>query len=243
VLITAGLIIGSYPHEHEDWKPWSMSLHRMFVDRVGDRSRGGLLVPVGADGARRMTSTMIQLCAVAMFLSGDLRDALSQRWLLWLGKHSFAVYLVHGTILRTVGMWIVYGITGQPWEPAGLNPDGSQQEQEWLHPKGPMHKVVAIVIFVLLTYTAAWAWVKWVDAWCADFTKWLEKRVFDDESEEVGGGKEGHAEKGYGHVLPYLDEQTNGHARMHSYSNGHANGNGHIKSGRSLDSDRGLLPP
>jgi peptidoglycan/LPS O-acetylase OafA/YrhL len=112
---------------------------------------------------------------------------------LWLGKHSFAVYLVHGTILRTVGIWIVWGITGEPWSKAE-----KEEEQEWLHVISGGRKRVAVLAFVGLTYLAAWAWMKWVDTACARATIWLERRVFDDD----GDGKEqkeGLAEKGYGH--------------------------------------------
>ncbi|MCV5073210.1 hypothetical protein OFB51_24735, partial [Escherichia coli] len=62
--------------------------------------------------------------AVCIFLSPSLQNLLSHRLLLWLGHHSFAVYLTHGTILRTLGMWIVYGISGQPWVDPGRNADG-----------------------------------------------------------------------------------------------------------------------
>ena len=43
------------------------------------------------------------------------------------GEDNNAQYLVHGTILRTVCMWIVYGITSPGWVPAGamVNEDGS----------------------------------------------------------------------------------------------------------------------
>ncbi|KAG7291133.1 hypothetical protein NEMBOFW57_001144 [Staphylotrichum longicolle] len=196
LIMLFGGFIGSYPAEHEDWRSWSQTLHNILIDPAGDGSRGSLIVPKGTDIQRRTSAFFIMCTAVSLFLSPLFQKLLSHRLLIWLGHHSFAVYLVHGTILRTVGIWIVYGITGEPWEPAGKNEDGTPREQEWLHPKGRPHKMVAILVFTALTYTAAWAWMRWVDTACARATQWLEKKVFEDD--EGGEGRAGLAEKGYG---------------------------------------------
>jgi hypothetical protein len=222
LLLLIGGFVGSYPAEHEDWSGWSRNLHHVLVDPAGDQSRGSLLVPKGADVQRRTSAFFIMCTAVALFVAPVLQRLLSHRYLLWLGHHSFAVYLVHGTILRTVAIWIVYGITGEPWEPAGKNEDGSPREPVWLRPRGRPHKMVAILVFVALTYTAAWAWMRWVDSACARATQWLEKKVFDDE-DAVAEGKVGLAEKGYAPPL--------------------ANGNGPAAGGMPRGKEGGLLPP
>ncbi len=197
-LLLFGGYVGSYPQEHEDWSDWSMKLHTWLKDPAGDQSRGSFIVPKGSDVQRRSSAFFIYTVAISIFLAPALQKLLSHRLLLWLGHHSFAVYLTHGTILRTVGMWVVYGISGQPWEWAGLNAEGKPNPQEWIKPKSRTHKLLAIIIFTALTYTAAWAWMKWVDTACARATQWLEKRVFDDGDD--GEGKSGFAEKGYAHT-------------------------------------------
>ena len=194
LIMLFGGFVGSYPAEHEDWAAWSRTLHRLLVDPAGDRSRGSLIVPKGTDAPRRASAFFIMCTAVSLSLSPLFQRLLSHRLLIWLGHHSFAVYLVHGTILRTVAIWIVYGITGEPWEPAGKNEDGTPRDQEWLRPKGRPHKMAAILVFTALTYTAAWAWMRWVDTACARATQWLENKVFDDED---GDANAGFAEKGY----------------------------------------------
>jgi hypothetical protein len=183
---------GSYPQEHEDWAPSSSFLHSVLTS---GGEGGSLITPNGSDIQRRTSAFFIMCTAASLFLSPTFQKLLSHRLLIWLGHHSFAVYLVHGTILRTVGMWIVFGIRGEPWVPPALNEDGSPMEPDWLQPKGDLHKAVGIIVFTTLTYTAAWAWMKWVDTSCARATQWLENRVFEDEDAE---GKDGIAEKGFG---------------------------------------------
>lgn len=213
ILLLIGGYIGSYPQENADWTPWSQRLHQFLVDPAGDESRGSLLVPKGSDVHRRASAFFIMCTAVSIFISPLLQKLLSHRVLIWLGHHSFAVYLLHGTILRTVCIWIIYGITGEPWTPAGTNEDGTKQEQEWLHPKSGFHEFIGIVVFIALTYTAAWAWMKWVDTACARATQWLENKVFDDEE---GESKPSLAEKGYAH----LDGTGNGTSpRLHEAGN------------------------
>lgn len=256
-LIFAALCIGSYPHEHADWAEWSKNMHKMFVHPSDDNDSkiGTFLVPFGTDAPRRMSSAMVQLLAISVFLNPALRQMMSHRWLLWLGRHSFAVYLVHGTILRTVGMWIAYGISGQPWNPdTGSNEDGSPREPEWIPIKSWWHVRMATVVFVALTYLAAWAWMRWVDTACARATEWLEKRVFDEGNEE-GGGHGARLENGYGKgygkgekgmpvALPYLDGHGLGHDKKPpvslTFSNGFTNGSlkGYLKESPGLGGPR-----
>jgi hypothetical protein len=176
LLIVAGLYIGSYPAEHEDWAAWSMQLHRLLVDSI--------LIPPESKFPRRFSTIAVQMCAVAIFLSSSLREILSHRLLVWLGHHSFAVYLVHGTILRTVGMWIVYGASGDPWTPPGTDEDGHPTDPVWLRSRGKGHIMFAIVVFVALTYLAAYAWMRWVDNACKSATEWLASKVFDDDDKD-----------------------------------------------------------
>ncbi|KAK4123029.1 hypothetical protein N657DRAFT_619535 [Parathielavia appendiculata] len=191
LLLLIGGFIGSYPMEHEDWSTWSRFLHKYLVDG------GSIVVPRDSEPHRRTSAFFIMCAAVSLFLSPALQSLLSHRLLIWLGHHSFAVYLVHGTILRTVAIWIVYGITGEPWEPAGKNEDGTDREPVWILPRGRPYKTVAVLVFTVLTYVSAWAWMRWVDSACARVTQWLESKVFGDEEGEANGSL---AEKGYAHV-------------------------------------------
>ena len=189
-LIIGGLYLGSYPADHPDWMPWSQQLFEMFVNPdPKNPGIGTIFVPAATKAGLRLSTVGVQFCAIAIFLSPFLRDSLSHPWLTWLGHHSFAVYLVHGTILRTVGMWIVYGPTADAWRPAGVNPDGSPHPEMFLVPKGRGHIQIAVVVFTALTYIAAWAWMKYVDSACARATQWLENLVFDDKERDTESGE------------------------------------------------------
>ncbi|KAL2141614.1 hypothetical protein VTI28DRAFT_2160 [Corynascus sepedonium] len=218
MIFLIGGYVGSYPAEHEDWAPWSARLYRFLANPVDGHRTGSLIVPNGTDMLRRTSSFFIMCTAVSLFLSPPFQKILSHRLLIWFGHHSFAVYLVHGTILRTVGIWIVYGISGEPFVPGGKNEDGSERQPIYVRPKSRTHKMVAIVVFTSLTYMAAWAWMKWVDTACARATQWLEEKVFDDEDKE---GNSGLAEKGY--------------------ANGHVNGG--VPPPRTHDGERSQPPP
>lgn len=183
LLITAGLLIGSYPQEHEEYSTWSLWLHQKFVARLVDskgQPSGSLLVPRGTDPPRRFSSVAIQLCAVAIFLSPVLRGALSHRYLLWLGQQSFAVYLVHGTILRSIGMWVAYGL----WPEEYVVQDG-QNLQQHTHVRSKAAVYCSIAVFIALSYISAWAWMRWVDSACATVAKKWEATLFADGEQSL----------------------------------------------------------
>lgn len=183
MLIIFGLLIGSYPQEHEEYSDWSHWLHEAFVAKIGDQEdepTGSLLVPGGTDPQRRFTSAAVQLCTVAVFLSPVLRDALSHPCLLWLGQQSFAVYLVHGTILRSIGIWVAYGL----W-PEQFVIQKDESLQQYTHVRSKVWIYASVVLFIALSYISAWAWMRWVDTACATATRWSEHMVF--RREEEGG--------------------------------------------------------
>jgi len=98
-LVLIALFFMSYPTSHFGAAPWSRWLHDLgarylFADSAGNFDRtygslGGLLL------------------VIAIIISPDARWILSRRPLLWLGRVSFAIYLLHGMFLRTIFAWVL----------------------------------------------------------------------------------------------------------------------------------------
>jgi len=182
-----GLYIASYPQEHPDWMPWSAYLESLTP----------YVLPTHVhEFPRRFTAVGTDIAILGIFVSSAVRHALEHRWLMWLGKHSFAVYLIHGTILRTIGIWIVYGISGEPWTAAEKG-----EKQVWLHKRGWGWVWISMAVFVGLTYAGAWVWMRYVDEGCARATQWIENKLFasDDEEGDVEKGRD--RDQGQGRLL------------------------------------------
>lgn len=171
-LIIFGLFIASYPKERPEWCGWSTWLWNL----------NGYLFPYGGDFPKYWTALGLDCIIMGIHLSPPAKDFLSTKYWLWLGKHSFAVYLIHGTLLRTVLVWMVYGI-GQPWQES-VNEQGERVKPEWLPIRGGRGMLLFwIPIWIGMVYGLAHLWMKHVDAWCARITQQLEKHCFEEKSE------------------------------------------------------------
>ncbi|PWY79608.1 hypothetical protein BO70DRAFT_429815 [Aspergillus heteromorphus CBS 117.55] len=167
LLTTLGLYLASYPGEHPEYSPWSNSLLTL----------SPYIFPPEVNIGKRYTAIGVDLLIAAIFLSPSTQHFLSNRLLLWLGKQSFAVYLVHGTLLRTVLCWVLYGtITGEPWE-EGVDENGAPVLPPYLPLMGPWVVGLGMVGWVGLVYGVAVLWTGWVDPACERLTGWVERKV------------------------------------------------------------------
>jgi len=99
-LILAGLFLASYPEDHAEYQSWSRGLQWLST----------WLLPEGYDAPRYFTAFGLELIVLGIHFSPTVRKFLSNNLLLWLGRNSFAVYLLHGSLLRSVLTWMMYGI-------------------------------------------------------------------------------------------------------------------------------------
>ncbi|KAJ5788215.1 hypothetical protein N7457_003205 [Penicillium paradoxum] len=181
-LLILGLLICSYPGEHPEWSTWSNYMEKA----------SHYIFPPKVNVGKRYSAIGVDLIIFAIYISPSTKEFLSSRLLLWFGKQSFAVYLVHGTLLRTVLCWMLYGITGQPWDGDIVddkgNPiygdDGEPLHPHWIPIRAPWVVAISIPTWICLVYFCATLWTGYVDPFCARMAQKLEKWTFQ-ESDEV----------------------------------------------------------
>ncbi|KXG49858.1 Acyltransferase 3 [Penicillium griseofulvum] len=167
-LTVVALFLASYPGEHPEWAGWSNVM----------LNASHYIFPPGVNVGKRYTALAVDMIILAIYFSPSAKDFLSSRLLLWLGKQSFAVYLIHGTMLRVVLCWMLYGISGQPW----VGPEAATDDQrDWLPIRPPWVVAISIPVWIGLVYLVAALWTAYVDTFCASMTQKLEKAVFAED--------------------------------------------------------------
>lgn len=181
--IILGLYLASYPGAREEYAAWSSSLatlsHHIF--------------PRDADVPRYFSAVGCDLILVGIYLSSRAKDALSHRWFLWLGKHSFAVYLLHGTLLRTILTWMLYGMIHPPSTgiaststspnsnaTLGAAADLPSHDGEYFVRQSRLIVAISVPLWLGLVYLCAHLWTSHVDPFCAMITRSIERRTIDD---------------------------------------------------------------
>lgn len=168
-LFVLGLLIAGYPGEHPEWATWSEYMHQF----------SQYIFPPGVNVGRRYSAIGVDMVIFAIYISPSAKEFLSSRMLLWLGKQSFAVYLVHGTLLRVVLVWMLYGITGKPWEET-TDADGNIVPPPYLPLRPPWVVAISMPVWIVIVYICASLWTRYVDPFCARLTQKLENLMFED---------------------------------------------------------------
>lgn len=165
-----GLTIASYPEGHPEWMTWSKIEHAILVP----------ILPRDPDFPRFASGIGLEFISLGIHFSPCIRDLLSGRYLLWLGKQSFAVYLLHGPLLRTVLCWMLYGISMPP----DVVNDKGEKVPGTLRFPGGWHLLLALLFWMPLNYGIAALWTTYVDPWCARMTERLVGYVTIDVNEK-----------------------------------------------------------
>lgn len=161
--LVVGLYIASLPDTHHDWQPWSLNLRHFLA----------AILPRDPDFPRFSSGLGLDIIAIGLHLSPSARTILSNRFFLWLGRMSFAVYLLHNQILRSFLCWMVYGFA----VPAEGEP--------LLQFKSAPKLFAVLPLYFAMTYGAAHLWTTHVDGWCARMSERIVAVVKEDEGEKA----------------------------------------------------------
>ncbi|RKF71412.1 putative acyltransferase family protein [Golovinomyces cichoracearum] len=171
LLILFGLFLASYPEDQVQWVHWSRLMGQYSV----------YIFPKDNETPRFYTGVGLIFICLGIHISNSVKEILSHKYLLWFGKNSFAVYLLHGTLLRTILVWMYFGI----FVPPDITHEDGTVERGHLNYPGRLRWYFWMPIWFCILYWTASIWTKYVDPWCARVTEVLVKFVFDEPSSDT----------------------------------------------------------
>lgn len=169
-LVLTGLTFASFPEGHAEWMTWS----RVLLDMMRP------VLPENPDFPRFGSGIGLELIALGVLLSPWLQRALSSRYLLFLGRMSFAVYLLHGPLMKTVLVWMLYGVQVMPDHE---DEQGAMVITRLKYP-GNLTLIAWQLVWLPMVYGIAHLWMAHVDPWCDRMTNKLVEYVRLEASEK-----------------------------------------------------------
>jgi peptidoglycan/LPS O-acetylase OafA/YrhL len=166
-----GLVLMSYPNSNPSTAPWSASMMTFGRAHFGNHELERVYGSAGG-----------VLLIAAIIISPYARSVLSKQPLKWLGKVSFAIYLVHGTVMRTVFAWALWlGSKKQDVDVSVSHSDEGgweiyQTANRYLIP-GATRCFVATCVLLLATLLASHLWSSKIEPFCAKTSGVVEKLV------------------------------------------------------------------
>lgn len=165
------LVLMSYPSENPSAAPWSASMEVFGRTHFGDVHLDRIFGSIG--GVLLLASIMI---------SPHARFCLSTKPFRWLGKVSFAIYLVHGTILRSVFAWVMFfgSELVEIQEMVNQSPIYPSEAlvSYWRYPMpGAFRRVLATVIALVTILLASHLWATKVEPLCGTIAELVERLV------------------------------------------------------------------
>ena len=160
------LVLMSFPSEFQPWAQWSSILLDWFHK----------VSPENAELSRFWPTIGAQLLCLTVVLSPHMRRGLSHPWLLWLGKVSFPLYLLHGSFMRSLLSWLLFA-REHLVEFEERNGDQSEIIMKYPLPGYTTFIIVMPVFFVIL-FTATHVWATKVEPQFGSITKKAEDLMF-----------------------------------------------------------------
>ena len=158
----------SYTQHAPKLQPWSRVLHSFGTKYLPGDAEDSLDRTYGGIGGALLLASII--------ISPHARFALSRKPLKWLGKVSFAIYLIHGTVLRTVFSWTLF--FGQDLQEFVEQDQYGFSHSEWKYVvPGAPYCVFATAFSLVIILFASHMWTIKVEPVLAKITTRLEKLV------------------------------------------------------------------
>lgn len=170
-MVLTALIFMSFPsqfHNHAAWSDLLLSWHYK-------------VAPANIEVQRFWPSLGAQLLILTAVLSPHMRRALSHRYLLWLGKISFPLYLLHGSVMRTVLAWLLFS-RSELAEMHELTGDTPKLNMRYPIPGYTMFFITMPVFFVIL-FALTHVWAQKVEPHFGIITKTAEDLMFGKKQE------------------------------------------------------------
>ena len=170
LLMAAGILISGYPEANAQWSTWSSLLQDL----------GNKIFCPGTELSRSWGSIGATLIMLGVLYSPTLQHGLSHPILVWMGKVSFAVFLIHSLLLRSVLCWMLFCFSTAP--PDLTDEEGNVHTMP-LPRVGGFGLVIVIAIFFPIVYLCSHLWSTHVEPRCNQITQWIEDRMMDQDTE------------------------------------------------------------
>ncbi len=168
--ILLGMFFCSYPEENPEWAVWSNNMTKL----------GQYIFPNEVEYARYYPGLGTNIFTLGVMYNDTAKKIFSTRLLLFLGKNSFPIYLLHAPLIRTILTWCLFGFSSRPDQ--GKDNEGNQLPPGWL-PVAPTWVILTIMpVFYVVLYRVANMWTNYVDPFCARVTQSFEDTVFRDDA-------------------------------------------------------------
>lgn len=165
ILIIVGLFLCGYPDNHTEWASWTSML----------QTAGNAVTVGGTELWRLIPGVGAQLLLAAIILSPSLQWFFCRPVMLWLGRISFPIYLIHGSLLRSVLTSAVYSFGQWVTHREMVNGKITNEWTELVAPNNPWVYVLAIPPWIALVLGVAHVWDKTVEQLCVRISSRIEK--------------------------------------------------------------------